>query len=160
MNKLKEDLQEMYKKAGLKQLGLLFLLNEGQIVDEKFLVFINDLLSSGEITDLFPEEEIDNIVAACQNAAKGAGFQTNKEGVWSFFIGRIKELLHMSLCFSPVGDGLRNKAKKFPALVNCTVIDWFQEWPYDALLSVAQKFLGELDLGTEEQKNGIMEFMP
>lgn len=38
MNKLKEDLQEMYKKAGLKQLGLMFLLNEGQIVDEKFLV--------------------------------------------------------------------------------------------------------------------------
>lgn len=72
MNKLKEDLQEMYKKSGLKQLGVMFLLTEGQIVDEKFLVYINDLLSSGEINDLFPEEEVDSIVAACQNAAKAA----------------------------------------------------------------------------------------
>jgi len=54
-------------------MGVLFLLNEGQIVDEKFMVYINDLLSSGEINDLFPEEEIDNIVAACTNGAKAAG---------------------------------------------------------------------------------------
>lgn len=150
----------MYKKSGLKQLGMLFLLTEGQIVNEKFLVYINDLLSSGEITDLFPEEDIDNIVAGCQNAAKAAGYQTTREGVWNFYIARIKELLHMSLCFSPVGDGLRNKAKKFPALVNCTVIDWFQEWPYDALKSVSKKFLDELDLGEESQKEAILEFMP
>ena len=29
--------------------------------------------------------------------------------------------LHMSLCFSPVGDAMRNRARKFPALVNCTL---------------------------------------
>jgi len=38
MNKLKEDLQEMFRKTGLKQLGLMFLLTEGQIVDERFMV--------------------------------------------------------------------------------------------------------------------------
>ena len=26
--------------------------------------------------------------------------------------------------FSPVGDGLWSRARKFPALVNCTTIDW------------------------------------
>lgn len=80
--------------------------------------------------------------------------------MWSFFINRIKELLHMSLCFSPVGEGLRGKAKKFPALINCTVIDWFQDWPYDALRDVGTKFLGELDLGSDEQRAAILEFMP
>jgi hypothetical protein len=30
----------------------------------------------------------------------------------------------MSLCFSPVGDGLWSRARRFPALVNCTTIDW------------------------------------
>ncbi|KAF4662797.1 hypothetical protein FOZ61_002166 [Perkinsus olseni] len=29
----------------------------------------------------------------------------------------------------------------FPSLVNCTTIDWFSEWPSDALLSVAEQFL-------------------
>jgi dynein heavy chain len=32
---------------------------------------------------------------------------------------------------------------QFPALVNCTSIDWFQPWPSDALLSVGQKYVKE-----------------
>lgn len=66
----------------------------------------------------------------------------------------------MSLCFSPVGENLRIKARKFPGLVNCTVIDWFQKWPLDALRSVSHKFLSDLELGTEEVKACIIEFMP
>mmetsp|Transcript_71961 Transcript_71961/g.155423 ORF Transcript_71961/g.155423 Transcript_71961/m.155423 type:complete len:111 (+) Transcript_71961:624-956(+) len=66
----------------------------------------------------------------------------------------------MSLCFSPVGENLRVKARKFPGLVNSTVIDWFQKWPTDALRSVSKKFLDELDLGSEEIKQVIIEFMP
>lgn len=37
----------------------------------------------------------------------------------------------------------------FPSLVNCCTIDWFEKWPEDALLSVAQNTLskiGESDL--------------
>jgi dynein heavy chain len=66
----------------------------------------------------------------------------------------------MSLCFSPVGDAFRNRARKFPALVNCTVIDWFQPWPEDALLSVAKKFTDDLDLGDAESRDAIVKFMP
>lgn len=29
----------------------------------------------------------------------------------------------------------------FPSLVNCCTIDWFEKWPEDALLSVAQNTL-------------------
>ena len=35
----------------------------------------------------------------------------------------------------------------FPALVNCTTIDWFSEWPNDALKEVAMKYLNDADLG-------------
>jgi len=66
----------------------------------------------------------------------------------------------MSLCFSPVGDAFRNRARKFPAIINCTVIDWFHPWPEDALLSVAAKFLAEVEMATEEIRDGIEKFMP
>ena len=45
-------------------------------------------------------------------------------------------------------------------MVNSTVIDWFQPWPEQALLGVSKRFLGELDLGTEEVAKAVMEFMP
>jgi dynein heavy chain len=53
MNELKADLQKMFLKSGTKDEGICFLFTEGQITNEKFLVYINDLLSSGEISDLF-----------------------------------------------------------------------------------------------------------
>ena len=50
------------------------------------------------------------------------------------------------LCFSPIGSGLRNKIVNFPSLVNCTTIDWFSEWPADALNSVAKRFLATVEM--------------
>ena len=46
---LKADLQVMYRKAGIKGEGITFLFTDQQIADERFLVFMNDLLSSGNI---------------------------------------------------------------------------------------------------------------
>lgn len=34
-------------KAGLKNIGTVFLMTDAQVADEKFLVLINDLLASG-----------------------------------------------------------------------------------------------------------------
>lgn len=53
VNELKEDLRKYFEKAGGKDEGLCFLFTEGQITKEHFLVYINDLLSSGEIDNLF-----------------------------------------------------------------------------------------------------------
>ena len=66
----------------------------------------------------------------------------------------------MCLCFSPVGESFRSRARKFPALVNCTVIDWFHPWPEDALLSVASKFLLDTEMPTDEVREAIVKFMP
>ena len=51
------------------------------------------------------------------------------------------------LCFSPVGDAFRQRARKFPGIINCTSIDWFLEWPKEALVSVAQRFLEDVETG-------------
>lgn len=48
------------------------------------------------------------------------------------------------LCFSPVGSALRVRARKFPSIINCTAINWFHEWPQEALMSVSKRFLQEL----------------
>jgi dynein heavy chain len=55
LNNFREDLQKMYKRTGLKGEGLLFLFTDSQVVDERMLVYVNDLLASGEIPDLFAQ---------------------------------------------------------------------------------------------------------
>merc|ERR1719486_788073 len=70
MNDLKGDLQAMYTKAGVKDEGVMFLFTDGQITNEKFLVYINDLLSSGEVADLYMPEDKDGIPTTCAAAAR------------------------------------------------------------------------------------------
>jgi dynein heavy chain len=118
------------------------------------------LLASGEINDLFTEEDYEGIVNNVRAAVKGEGIQDSKENCLKFFLDRVRKNLHMSLCFSPVGDAFRNRSRKFPALINCTVIDWFHAWPEEALLSVAKKFLEEVEMPTDDVRNSIIKFMP
>lgn len=158
---LKEDLKAMYMRVGTKNEPVVFLLTDSQIVNERFLVFVNDLLSSGRIPDLFAADEIDGIVNAVRGEVKQAGIVDTKDNCWDFFIEKVRRNLHVVLCFSPVGDSFRVRARKFPALVNCTVIDWFQPWPRQALLSVANRFLDEIqaELGGKEQQEKVVEYM-
>ena len=48
---------------------------------------------------------------------------------------------------SPVGDSLRIRCRKFPALVDCCTIDWFNNWPGEAIELVTIKLLEEEKLG-------------
>ena len=64
----------------------------------------------------------------------------------------MRDNLHIVLCMSPVGDAFRTRCRMFPSLVNCCTIDWFIEWPREALLSVATTFFETVDLGADEMK--------
>ena len=103
MNDLKVDLQNIFGKSGPKEEKILFLFTEGQITNERFLVYINDLLSSGEIADLYTLDEKEAMV-------KGEGKPDTRDNCWNWFVDSIKKNLHMSICFSPVGD-MRRRAR-------------------------------------------------
>lgn len=45
----------------------MFLMTDAQVANEQFLVLINDMLASGEVADLFPDDEVENIIAGVRN---------------------------------------------------------------------------------------------
>lgn len=70
----------------------------------------------------------------------------------AFFFGNIKDNMHLSICFSPIGQAFKDYCKQYPALINNTTIDWFMGWPDEALYEVAKKFLDQMtDLDHKEE---------
>jgi len=61
------ELSSLYLKSGLKNVGIVFLMTDAQVPSESFLVLINDMLSTGEIPELFPDDEVENIIAGVRN---------------------------------------------------------------------------------------------
>ncbi len=75
---------------------------------EEFLEDINNILNSGEVPNLFEPEEYEKIVTSCRADAKEAGVhEGDREAIFSFFINRVRNNLHIVLCMSPVGDSFR-----------------------------------------------------
>ncbi|XP_072602604.1 dynein axonemal heavy chain 17 isoform X1 [Vulpes vulpes] len=156
---LKVDLSAQYIKTAVKNVPSVFLMTDSQVAEEQFLVLINDLLASGEIPGLFMDDEVENIISSMRPQVKSLGMTNTRETCWKFFIEKVRRQLKVILCFSPVGSVLRVRARKFPAVVNCTAIDWFHEWPEDALVSVSARFLQETEGIQPEVKTSISIFM-
>jgi dynein heavy chain len=156
---LKIDIQRFFQKAGVTGAQLLFLLTDGQITQDRFLVPINDLLSSGWVPELFPQDELDGLLGKVRSEAKSSGFSDTPDSLLDFFQDKVRKNLHLGLCFSPVGDAFRFRARKFPGVINCTSLDWFHEWPRDALIDVASRFLADIELPQEELRSAVAHHM-
>jgi dynein heavy chain len=156
---LLESFKEMFKLAGVKGVQMVFLMTDTQVVDDRFLIYINAILASGWISGLFAKDEIDGMLGSVRNEAKAEGIPDLPDAMLAFLISRVRSNLHVVLCFSPVGDIFRVRARRFPALIMNTAIDFFHPWPRDALISVAERFLDEVELPSDEVRSGLAVHM-
>jgi dynein heavy chain len=113
------------------------------------------ILSTGEIPNLIAKDDRDvwllNIKTQLQKQ-KGKSYDPNNEQLWEIFINRVRDDLHLVLCFSPMGEKFQQRAQNFPSLFNECSINWFLKWPEEALVSVAEKFISAFtDLDTEPE---------
>ena len=154
----REDIKKLMNTTGVKNEPLAFLFTDSQIVNDSFLEDINNILNTGEIPSLFETDEYSQITEELRPVAEELGIPATRGNLWSLFVSRVRDNLHIVLAMSPVGDAFRVRCRQFPSLINCTTIDWFLPWPRDALVSVAEKSLAAKDLGqAEDQKGEIAE---
>ena len=127
----------------------MFLFTDTQIVSESFVEDINNILNSGEVPALFDQTEKDRMCADIRPYAEKMGLPMTKDVLYTTFINRVRDNLHIILCMSPVGEAFRSRCRQFPSLINCCTIDWYMEWPAEALNSVSQRFLSQVDIGSD-----------
>jgi dynein heavy chain len=159
---LLEDIKGLYQIAGAKGNGVTFILTDNEIKSEGFLEYINNVLATGEIGGLFARDEIDEITMELMPIMKKEHPKRTPtaENLYLYFIERVRANLHISLCFSPVGVKFRERALKFPAVFSGCTMDWFMSWPKDALVAVADYYLGDFEISsTAEVKTALVDCM-
>ncbi|CAG9466771.1 unnamed protein product [Pedinophyceae sp. YPF-701] len=149
LNEWRDNLKEVLKLAGMSGKDTVFLFSDTQIIMESFLEDLNNILNSGEVPNLMGVEDLEEIKDGLRGPMAAEGVAQTPANVLGFFNKRVRAQLHLVVCMSPIGDAFRQRLRMFPSLVNCCTIDWFREWPDEALRSVALSFYKELPLNDE-----------
>jgi dynein heavy chain, axonemal len=144
----RDDIKKLLLAAGRDNIKTAFLFPDSQIKQESFIEDVSNMLNSGEVPNIFAADERQTIL----DKLTGEAIECGKAGdgsptaIYSFFVDRVKQNLHIILCMSPIGDAFRARLRQYASIVNCCTIDWFQSWPEDALEAVAQQFLSDMEI--------------
>jgi dynein heavy chain len=95
------------------------------------------MLNSGEVPNLWKSDEKDPLLNGIRTINAKLKRPEDPDTLYKTFVEQVRDNLHITLCMSPVGDALRVRCRKFPALVDCCTLDWYSAWPPEALVSVA-----------------------
>lgn len=157
-----DDLKFLYRTAGQQGKGITFIFTDQEIKDEGFLEYLNNVLSSGVVSNLFPRDEMDEICMELIPIMKKEYPRRppTNDNLQAYFLERTRMNLHVALCFSPVGEKFRMRSLKFPGLISGCTMDWFQRWPKEALIAVADYYISKFNLVcTPTVKNELVQCM-
>jgi dynein heavy chain len=146
----RDDVKKCLLQAGAENKLTSFLFVDTQIVNEQMLEDINNILNSGDVTGLYKAEDLEPIMKVGKNLCLEKNIVVSKMNMFQAYVGQVKNNTHMIIAMSPLGEIFRSRLRKFPSLVNNCTIDWFSEWPEEALLGVGKGQIEAKDLNLEE----------
>lgn len=118
---------------------------------------INNILNAGDIPNLYKVEDLEPIYKVGKQACIETGLSVNTNNMFVSYVARVKKNVHMIIAMSPLGEIFRSRLRKFPSLVNCCTIDWFSEWPEEALLGVGRGQILAADLALEKDLDACVQ---
>ncbi|TPP50205.1 Dynein heavy chain and region D6 of dynein motor family protein [Leishmania donovani] len=136
-----EDLRTLYKACGVKRQQKVFYIADTQLVDSSFLEDLNNMLSAGEVPNLFAKDDLQQINDDVHKLALLSGCRDSPDELYNFFVRQARQHLHLVIAMSPAHKLFRVRLRQFPALVSCTSIDWYYAWPNTALKEVGLRYL-------------------
>ena len=85
----------------------MFLFVDTQVVEEVFLEDISNILSAGEVPNLYKPDEFEEIRNGLSEDMKKEGIDDTSANAFEVLLDRVRGNLHVVLGMSPVGEAFR-----------------------------------------------------
>ena len=91
-------------ESGCDARGTTFILTDTQIMHEAFLEDVNNILNTGEITNLYGKDDFERMTSTLMTILGQKKVPQTRDNIYNEFIERLRNHFHIILCMSPVGD--------------------------------------------------------
>ena len=95
-------------KCGCTDIVNVFLFSDTQIAKEAFLEEVSSVLNTGEVPNLYANEDKLEIMEKCSKGANAAGKNGPAE-IFGWYVEQCRKNLHIVLAMSPIGAAFRNR---------------------------------------------------
>ena len=145
------DLKSVISYAGLSNHSCLLIIEEQHVYDDLVLESINSVLCSGEISDLFLNEELESVYSSIKDDYSASGFIGT---IHDYFISRIKTNLHISVIMDIGDERFLSNCQSNPALYSQCQMIWKDDWNPEAERVIVSEMIKPVDI-SESIKTGI-----
>lgn len=134
----REDVKKVLMQCGVENKMTSFLFVDTQIINEQMLEDINNILNGGDVSGLYKKEDFESIYKVGKDLCMKKNLQPIPLNMFQQYLTQLQKNIHMIIAMSPLGEIFRQRLRQFPSLVTCCTLDWFSEWPEEALLGVGK----------------------
>ncbi|KAL6037086.1 hypothetical protein STEG23_030201, partial [Scotinomys teguina] len=156
ISEFKEMFKRVFIQTGLEGTPTAVMISNLQ-EQASFLEDLNYIVNGGKVSNMFENEELDSIIMRIRTFAEQSNFVDDRKYLLSLFQKRVSKNLHVFIIMSPSGPNFRQNCRVYPSMITSCTIDWYQRWPDEALLVVANSYLGE-KLSIENKENMVKQF--
>lgn len=140
-------------QCGVENKPTSFIFVDTQIINEQMLEDVNNILNGGDVSGLYRKEDYEPIYKVGKQMCMEKNIAVIPLNMFQQYLTRLQKNIHMIIAMSPLGEIFRQRLRQFPSLVTCCTLDWFSEWPEEALLGVGKgQIQHAIDLGADLDK--------
>lgn len=109
--------------AGNERNPITFILVDTQIVDDKQLEDLNNVLNTADVPNIYEVQDYEDMNKRAKKDCQELGLEQTPVNLFAQYIKAVRKNVHIVLAMSPMSDKFRANLMMFPSLVNCTTID-------------------------------------
>lgn len=119
----KEDIKNLLLQAGAKRNAVTFLIVDTQMIDQKMLEDINNILNTADVPNLYGHDDYEDMNRIARRDCQEKNIELTPINLFNQYLIAVKKNLHIVLAMSPASPSFRQQLMNFPSLISCNTID-------------------------------------
>uniref|UniRef100_K1PIP3 Dynein beta chain, flagellar outer arm n=1 Tax=Magallana gigas TaxID=29159 RepID=K1PIP3_MAGGI len=138
---------------------ILLLLHEEELLEEDFIVFLQEFIMGGSISHLFTYEEQTTIINSIRTEVTQAGLTYTRDVAWNFFLRTVRNNFRVCFIMNEGKEAFQRRCREFPSFAKNINFLWFSHWSKTQLVEHAQYHFKDIDWMTAIQKENISHML-